>query len=124
MLFRKILTAPLAIGLCALAFHFASLTDQANAQAAAAAAGAKSPKMKTHAVKPGATAAGASASGGTDEAQSRAVVILSQQVKAQAYTLSISDGFVLIGWIVVIYLLLMLFLRPGKIDFRILRNMK
>jgi DHA2 family multidrug resistance protein len=64
------------------------------------------------------------ASSGPDEAQSCAVGILSQQVKAQAYTLAISDGFVLIGWMVVIYLLLMLFLRPGKINFQILRNMK
>ena len=64
------------------------------------------------------------ASGGPDEAQSRAIGVLSQQVKAQAYTLAISDGFILIAWMVVVYLLLMLFLRPGKINFRILRNMK
>ena len=64
------------------------------------------------------------ASGATDEAQSRAIGVLSQQVKAQAYTLAISDGFILIAWMVVLYLLLMLFLRPGKINFRILRNMK
>jgi DHA2 family multidrug resistance protein len=63
-------------------------------------------------------------SGGPDEAQSRAIGVLNQQVSAQAYTLAISDGFVLIGWIVVMYLLMMLFLRPGKINFRILRTMK
>jgi DHA2 family multidrug resistance protein len=64
------------------------------------------------------------ASGAPDEAQARAVGVLSQQVRGQAYTLAISDGFILIGWTVVMYLLLMLFLRPDKINFRILRNMK
>jgi len=62
-------------------------------------------------------------SAGTDEAQHRAVDILSQQVRAQAYTMAIADGFILIGWMVVAYLLLMLFLRPGKLTFKDLRNM-
>ncbi len=61
---------------------------------------------------------------GSEEAQYRAVVILSQQVRAQAYTLATADGFILIGWMVVAYLLLMLFLRPGKISYKDLRNMK
>jgi DHA2 family multidrug resistance protein len=61
---------------------------------------------------------------GADESQARAVVLLSQQVGAQAYTLAIRDGFVLIGWMAVAYLLLMLFLRHGKITFKDLRKMQ
>ena len=38
--------------------------------------------------------------------------------------MAIADGFVLIGWMVVAYLLLMLFLRPGKISYKDLRNMQ
>jgi DHA2 family multidrug resistance protein len=64
------------------------------------------------------------ASTGPEEAQYRAVGILNQQVRAQAYTMAISDGFILIGWMVVAYLLLMLFLRPGKLTYKDLRNMK
>jgi len=60
---------------------------------------------------------------GSDEAQSRAINILSQQVRAQAYTMAISDGFVVIGWMVVAYLLLLLFLRPAKFSYKILRTM-
>jgi DHA2 family multidrug resistance protein len=63
-------------------------------------------------------------SNGTEEAQARAVGLLSQQVRAQAYTLAIADAFLLIGWAVAAYLVLMLFLRPGKISFKDLRNMK
>ena len=61
---------------------------------------------------------------GPEEAQSRAVGILSQQVRAQAYTLATADGFVLIGWMVVAYLMLMLFLRPGRISYQDLRKMR
>jgi MFS transporter, DHA2 family, multidrug resistance protein len=61
---------------------------------------------------------------GADESQARAVVLLSQQVRAQAYTLATRDGFVLIGWMSVTYLLLMLFLRPGKITYKDLRKMQ
>ena len=50
--------------------------------------------------------------------------ILSQQVRAQAYTMAIADGFILIGWMVVAYLLLMLFLRPGKLSYKDLRKMQ
>ena len=39
----------------------------------------------------------ASGSAGPEEAQYRAVGILSQQVRAQAYTMAIADGFILIG---------------------------
>jgi len=61
---------------------------------------------------------------GSEEAQYRALGILSLQVRAQAYTLATADGFILIGWIVVAYLMLMLFLRPSKISFKDLRNMR
>jgi DHA2 family multidrug resistance protein len=63
-------------------------------------------------------------SSGSDEAQFRAVEVLSQQVKAQAYTLAISDGFILIGWMVVVYLGMMLFLKPGRISYMDLRKMQ
>ena len=72
-------------------------------------------KMLTGGLLPGST--------GFEEAQYRAVGILGQQVKAQSYTLAISDGFILIGWMVVAYLLLMLLLRPGKISYQDLRKM-
>jgi len=62
-------------------------------------------------------------SSGPEGAQSRAVAILSQQVRAQAYTLATSDGFILITWVAIFYLLLMLFLRPGKISFKDLKKM-
>jgi DHA2 family multidrug resistance protein len=61
---------------------------------------------------------------GPEEAQSRAVGILGQQVRAQAYTLATADGFMLIGWMVVAYLTLMLFLRPGRISYQDLRKMR
>ena len=52
------------------------------------------------------------------------MALLSQQVRAQAYTLAIADGLILIAWMVVAYLLLMLFLRPTRISFKDLRNMQ
>jgi DHA2 family multidrug resistance protein len=58
------------------------------------------------------------------EAQQRAATILGLQVRAQAYTLATSDGFVLIVWVVIVYLLIMLLLRPGKITFNDLRKMQ
>ena len=63
-------------------------------------------------------------SAGPEQAQARAVGILGRQVKAQALTLATSDAFLLIGWMVVAYLLLMLFLKPGKVNFQMLRKMK
>jgi DHA2 family multidrug resistance protein len=72
-------------------------------------------KLLTGGLLPGST--------GFEEAQYRAVGILGQQVMAQSYTLAVSDGFILIGWMVVAYLLLMLFLRPGKIGYQDLRKM-
>jgi DHA2 family multidrug resistance protein len=58
------------------------------------------------------------------EALQRAGDILGLQVRAQAYTLATSDGFVLIVWVVIVYLLLMLLLRPGKITFNDLSKMQ
>ena len=65
-----------------------------------------------------------SPSTGSDEAQSRAIDILSQQVRAQAYTMAISDGFVVICWMIVVYLLLLLFLKGAKFSYQDLRKMK
>ena len=73
-------------------------------------------RMLTGALTPG--------SAGPEEAHSRALSILSQQVRAQAYTLATADGFILIAWVVVGYLLLMLLLRPGKISYQDLRKMQ
>jgi len=61
---------------------------------------------------------------GSEEAQHRAIGILSQQVRAQAFTLATADAFILIGWMVAGYLMLMLLLRPGQIRYKDLRNMK
>jgi DHA2 family multidrug resistance protein len=61
-------------------------------------------------------------SGSPAEAGYRAGGLLGAQVRAQAYTLATSDAFLLMVWIVVGYLLLMLFLRPGKITFQDLRR--
>jgi DHA2 family multidrug resistance protein len=63
-----------------------------------------------------------SSSSGAEEAQSRAVGILNQQVRGQAYTMAISDGFVVICWMVVVYLLLLLFLRRAKFSYKDLRK--
>jgi MFS transporter, DHA2 family, multidrug resistance protein len=64
-----------------------------------------------------------SPSTGSDEAQSRAVDILGQQIRAQAFTMAISDGFVVIEWMVVVYLLLLLLLKPAKFSYQDLRRM-
>jgi DHA2 family multidrug resistance protein len=63
-------------------------------------------------------------SAGQEEAYKRALQILSGQIRAQAYTMAVADGFILIGWMVAFYLLLMLFLRPGKISYKDLREMQ
>jgi DHA2 family multidrug resistance protein len=70
------------------------------------------------------TAGLSSGSAGPEEAQNRAIGVLSQQVRTQAYTMATADAFILIAWMVVAYLLLMLFLKPGKISYKILRNMQ
>jgi DHA2 family multidrug resistance protein len=62
-------------------------------------------------------------SAGLAEAHDRALDILGRQIRAQAYTMAIADGFILIGWTAAVYLLLMLFLRPGKFSYKDLRKM-
>jgi DHA2 family multidrug resistance protein len=61
---------------------------------------------------------------GTEEAQYRGIGILSQQIRAQAYTLATADGFIVVGWMVVLYLLLMTFLLPAKFSYKDLRKMQ
>jgi DHA2 family multidrug resistance protein len=61
---------------------------------------------------------------GPDESQARAVALLSQQVRAQAYTQAIADGFVVMAWVAVGFLFVMLLLRPGKISYKDLRKMQ
>ena len=61
---------------------------------------------------------------GPDESHARAVALLNQQVRVQAYTLAYGDAFVLIGWVAVAYMVLMLFLRPGKISYQDVRKMQ
>ena len=63
-------------------------------------------------------------SAGLEEAQHRAVAILSSQVRAQAYTLAVSDGFILIIWVIFTYLLLLPWMRPNKISYIQLSKMK
>src|SRR5215471_10385168 len=63
-------------------------------------------------------------SAGTEEARQRALEILSRQIRAQAYTMAVADAFILIGWMTAVYLLLMLFLRPGRFSYRDLRKIK
>jgi MFS transporter, DHA2 family, multidrug resistance protein len=62
-------------------------------------------------------------SAGTESAHDRALEILGRQIQGQAYTMAVADGFILIGWAAAVYLLLMLFLRPGKFSYRDLRKM-
>ena len=61
---------------------------------------------------------------GPQQAQHRAITILGDQVRAQAYTMAIADGFILVGWMVAAYLLMTLLLKPGKITFKDLRKMQ
>ncbi|MBV8070071.1 MAG: MFS transporter [Acidobacteriaceae bacterium] len=61
---------------------------------------------------------------GLDQAQARGMVLLGKQVRAQAYTMAIGDGFVLIAWVVIGFFAAMLLLKPGKISYKDLRNMK
>ena len=72
-------------------------------------------RMLTGGLLPGST--------GLDEAQARAVGLLSQQVRGQAYTLATVDGFVLIAWVMLGFLLMMLFMRPDTISYNDLRKM-
>jgi hypothetical protein len=43
---------------------------------------------------------------------------------AQAYTLAISDAFILVGWLVVGYRVLMLSLQPAKFSYKDLRTIR
>jgi DHA2 family multidrug resistance protein len=63
-------------------------------------------------------------SSGLEEAQARAGALLSQQVRAQAYTLAIADGFVLIAGVAAAYLIIMLLMQPTKISYQDLRRMQ
>ena len=38
--------------------------------------------------------------------------------------MAIADGFILVGWMAALYLLLMLFLRPGKFSYKDLSKMQ
>jgi DHA2 family multidrug resistance protein len=62
-------------------------------------------------------------SSGMDEAQARAGSLLGQQVHAQAYTLAIGDGFVLIAGVTAAFLLVMLLMEPIKVSYQDLRKM-
>jgi DHA2 family multidrug resistance protein len=64
------------------------------------------------------------ASTGPEEAQHRAIDILSQQVRAQSYTMAISDGFIVIAWVAAACLLMLLTMRPGKLSYNDLRKMQ
>ena len=64
-----------------------------------------------------------SRSSGADEANLRAMELLSAQVRAQAYTMATSDGFVLVGWMVISFLLLMALLHKPRFSFQDLRRM-
>jgi DHA2 family multidrug resistance protein len=61
---------------------------------------------------------------GSDEAQMRAGVLVGAQVKAQAFTMATSDGFILVGWMVISFLVLMAFLRRPRFSFQDLRRMQ
>jgi MFS transporter, DHA2 family, multidrug resistance protein len=63
-------------------------------------------------------------SSGSDEAQARAGALLGQQVHAQAYTLAIADGFVLIAGVAAAFLMIMLLMQPAKFSYQDLRRMQ
>ena len=56
-------------------------------------------------------------SSGSDESHARALVVLAGQIKQQAYTLSYSDGFLVIAWLCVGMMILIACMRPMKIYF-------
>jgi MFS transporter, DHA2 family, multidrug resistance protein len=57
---------------------------------------------------------------GVDEAQARSLGLLQAQVRKQAATLSYVDGFVLLEWSVVLFLILAAFLKPFSVNYRLL----
>ena len=63
-------------------------------------------------------------SSGVDEAQARAGALLGQQVHAQAYTLAVADGFVLIAAVAAAFLMIMLLMQPVKYSYQDLRRMQ
>ena len=63
-------------------------------------------------------------SSGQEEAQARAGALLGQQVHAQAYTLAIADGFVLIAGVAAAFLLIMLLMHPVRPSYQDLRRMQ
>jgi len=56
------------------------------------------------------------------EAQSRAVVLLGGQVRLQAYTLATRTFFILVAWVCVAIVLLIAFMKPTRILFRLVVN--
>lgn len=61
-------------------------------------------------------------SNGPMEAASRAAAVLGLEVRGQAFSMAVTDCFRLLAWSVVVYLLLMLLLRPARISFSDLRK--
>jgi len=59
-------------------------------------------------------------SSGLDEAQARSLGLLQMQVRKQAATLSYVDGFVLLEWSIVLFLILAAFLKPFRANYRLL----
>jgi len=72
-------------------------------------------RMLTGGMFPGST--------GAPEAQSRAIDILSRQVRGQAYTQAIADGFIAIAWVCAAFLLVLLFIRPIQLTYKDVRKM-
>ncbi|MBV8829104.1 MAG: MFS transporter, partial [Acidobacteriaceae bacterium] len=60
----------------------------------------------------------APSSEGVEHAAARSAVILGGQVRAQALSLAYSDAFLLIGWWIAGYLLLLACMRPSSISLR------
>jgi MFS transporter, DHA2 family, multidrug resistance protein len=59
-------------------------------------------------------------SSGLDEGQARSLGLLQAQVRKQAATLSDLDGFVLLEWSIVLFLVLAVFLKPFSANYRLL----
>jgi DHA2 family multidrug resistance protein len=59
-------------------------------------------------------------SSGLDDAQARALGLLNAQVRKQAATLSYLDGFVLLEWSIVLFLILAAFVKPFVANYRML----
>ena len=57
-------------------------------------------------------------SAGPQEAVARSTAILSGQVRAQAFSLAYSDAFLLIGWAIAAYVLLVACMRPSSLSLR------